>query len=76
MGYINQKTKKFKIHVADWVQFNQDNAIKGQWRYAESKQNLHDFISRGIEVDSLNKKTHMETRIRVLVDRRVRLEHQ
>ena len=52
LGYIKNKTKKFKILVANRVQFIEDKTKKDQWKYIPTKQNSADLASRGIEADS------------------------
>ena len=45
-GYIKNETKKFKIFVANRVQFIQENTKKDQWKYIQTKQNPADLASR------------------------------
>ena len=59
LGYIKNETK-FKIFVANRVQFIQDNTKKDQWKYILTKQNIADLPSRGIEADSADKVPHLE----------------
>ena len=54
-GYIKNETKKFKIFVANRVQFIQENTKNDQWKYIQTKQNPADLASRGIEADSADK---------------------
>ena len=55
LGYIRNQTKKFKIFVANKVQFIQDNTKKDQWKHIPMKQNPADLASRGIEADSADR---------------------
>ena len=55
LGYIRNETKKFKIIVANRVQFLQDNSKRYQWKYIPTNKNPADLASRGKEADSADK---------------------
>ena len=49
LGYINNNSKKFKIFVANWIQFIRENADPKQWFYVPTKENPADGSSRGLK---------------------------
>ena len=50
LGYIRFESKRFKLFVANRVEFIKDHSDKSQWHYISSKQNSKDYASRGIDV--------------------------
>ena len=50
LGYIRNESKRFKLFVANRVEFIKDHSDKSQWHYISSKQNPADYASRGIDV--------------------------
>ena len=50
LGYIRNESKRFKLFVANRVEFIKDHSDKSQWHYISSKQNSKDYASRGIDV--------------------------
>ena len=49
LGYISNNSKKFKIFVANRIQFIRENADPKQWFYVPTKENPGDDSSRGLK---------------------------
>ena len=49
LGYINNDSRRFKIFVANRVQFIRDNTDIEQWHYISSHDNPADDTSRGLD---------------------------
>ena len=49
MGYISNNSKKFKIFVANKIQFIRENADPNQWFYMPTKKNPAGDSSRGLK---------------------------
>ena len=49
LGYINNNSKRFKIFVANRIQFIRENADPKQWFYVPTKENSADESSRGLK---------------------------
>ena len=50
LGYIRNKSKRFKIFVANRVELIKDNSDESQWHFITSEQNPADCVSRGIDI--------------------------
>ena len=55
LGYINNTEKKFKVFVANRVQYIVENTETCQWLHVPSKENSGDCASRGLSPDSTRK---------------------
>ena len=49
LGYINNTRKRFKIFVANRIQFIRDHSDVSQWRYVPTSDNPADESSRGLD---------------------------
>ena len=49
LGYINNIRKRFKIFVANRIQFIRDHSDVSQWRYVPTSDNPADESSRGLD---------------------------
>ena len=53
LGYINKTEKRFKIFVANQIQYIVENTKTCQWLHVPSKDNSGDCASRGLSPDSI-----------------------
>ena len=56
LGYIKNKSKKFKIFVANRIELIQEHSEAEQWHYVNTKENPADYVSRGISMGKTEKK--------------------
>ena len=52
LGYINNDSRRFKIFVANRVQFIRDNTNIEQWHYISTHDNPADDASRGLDSEN------------------------
>ena len=55
LGYINNESRRFKIIVANRVQFIRDHTDIKQWQYVTTHDNPDDDASRGLDSKNLSK---------------------
>ena len=55
LGYINKDSRRFKIFVANRVQFIRDNTDIEQWHYISTHNNPADDVSRGLDSKNLGR---------------------
>ena len=55
LAYIRNEAKRFKIFVANRIEFIKEHSDECQWFYISSKQNPADNASRGIDICNQNK---------------------
>ena len=55
LGYINNDSWRFKIFVANHVQFIWDNTDTEQWQYISTHDNPADNASRGLDLKNLGR---------------------
>ena len=53
LRYIANESRKFKIFVANKVEMTKEGSDPSQWFYVNSKENLADYSSRGVEATML-----------------------
>ena len=53
LGYINNESRHFHVFVCNRTQEIHDHTSSSQWRYIESKENLADEASRGMNAREL-----------------------
>ena len=54
LGYIANKSRKFKTFVAKRVEMIKEGSDLSQWFYVKSKENPADYSSRGVEANIVN----------------------
>ena len=50
LGYIRNKSRKFKVFVANKIEMIRDHTDIHQWHYTGTKDNSADYSSRSIDV--------------------------
>ena len=53
LGYINNSSRRFKVFVANRIQFIRNYTDPNQWKYVPTEENPADCISRGLNPDQL-----------------------
>ena len=55
LGYINNESLRFKVFVANHVQFIQDYTDVQQWQYVSTNESSADAVSCGLDSKNLSK---------------------
>ena len=55
LGYINNKSKRFKAFVTNRVQLICDNSNTAQWHHIDTTRNPTDDASRGLDMKNTKK---------------------
>ena len=55
LGYINNESQKFKVFIANHVQFIRDHTYVQQWQYVLTHDNPADDASSGLDSKNLSR---------------------
>ena len=55
LGYIRNESRRFKIFVANRIEFIKEHSDVNQWYYVYTKENPADYASRGIDMNNSKK---------------------